>query len=177
MIHSLQKTSNVNVQDNDVTKRHFSCLESPPLSSAMAIEKQSANEVWLHLVVGFESGDVKEFKFALSKKKTVDPDFIRDPILETFATRVKRAQAKWISNVYFYKIKGQSIPNFGFAGKGGTKVAPMNRQWLTCSAVLKVPTSKKMFHVFGDVEGYVHIMEVDPDNEDITGSYEVKHSM
>jgi len=177
LIHSLQRTSTINVQDNDVSKKHFSCLESPPLSSAMAIEKQSANEVWLHLIVGFESGDVKEYKFALNKKKTTDSDFIRNPILDTFVTRVKRGQAKWISNVYFFKTKGQSIPNFGYAGKGGTKLAAMNRQWLTCSAVLKVPTSKRMFHIFGDVDGYVHIMEVNPDEGDMKGWFEVKHSI
>jgi WD40 repeat protein len=116
---------------------------------------QSANDFWIHLAVGLENGSVKEFKFAMNKRKSFNKDFIRSPTIQTdcIASRLRTTgPIKMTSTVYFYKDIGPTnVPTFGYAGQEGCKFEFSSDNWMTCSA------TQKMRHFFGDVRGNIHV--------------------
>ena len=61
----------------DVSEKHFWNLESVPMSCGLGLENLNSNELWLFVAVGFESGNAKELKLVINKKKMSDKSFFQ----------------------------------------------------------------------------------------------------
>ena len=123
---------------------------------------QSTNEIWLHLAIGLESGDIKEFEFSVNKKKLFDADAVVKNDAVTSKTRP--SFLKRLTSIFFYKTAGLAMPAVGYGGQGGCKFGANEDIWFTCSA------SIKNLHFFGDVHGKIHLFET-PDATNVERRY------